>query len=267
MSGRPWRVTSPGEQGIACGMPLSPDPFRHHPGLRGKVKPFATSYFRTITSEAVRATLAQTGIAEAFPFHSDARREALRAEALEGHQGDLLIFAYGSLIWDPALDFTEIRRAHAPCHARRFILVDRLGARGTANAPGLMAALDEGPGCDGLVFRIAADTVQAETEILFRREMIGPGYHARFIPVVLDGQEVRALSFIADHDDPLMQADISREDQIRYAATGAGFLGTSLDYLQSTVEHLAEVGIDDPDASDLLAAVRAWRAGAGLPPP
>ncbi len=244
-------------------MPLTPDPFRHHPALRDKVRPFATSYFRTFTTQSVRATLAEAGIEETLPFHSDAEREALRAEALAGHEGDLLVFAYGSLIWDPALDFAELRRAHAPCHARRFILVDTHGARGTHEAPGLMAALDEGAGCDGLVFRIAADKVETETEILFRREMIAPGYHARFIPVIVDGQEGRALSFIADHDDPLMQADIARETQIRYAATGAGFLGTSFDYLHSTVAHLAEVGIDDPDASDLLAAVRAYRASGG----
>jgi cation transport protein ChaC len=123
-----------------------------------------------------------------------------------------------------------------------------------------MAALDEGAGCDGLAFRISADKVEAETEILFRREMIGPGYHARFIPIVIDGQEGRALSFLADHDDPLMQAGISRAAQTRYAATGAGFLGTSFDYLASTVAHLAEVGIEDPDASDLLDAAVAHRA-------
>lgn len=243
------------------------DPFRHHPNLRDRIKPFEQSFFRTITTEQVLATLAERGIPQTFPYHPDPVREGLRRAALAGHGGDLWVFAYGSLIWDPALDFAEVRRAHAPRHARRFILVDTHGARGTAEAPGLMAALDDGAGCDGLVFRIAADKVETETDILFRREMIGPGYHARFIPVRLDGQDIRALSFIADHDDPLMQADITRDAQIRYAATGAGFLGTSFDYLHSTVAHLAEVGIDDPDASDLLAAVRARRAATGRPTP
>jgi glutathione-specific gamma-glutamylcyclotransferase len=241
------------------------DPFRHHPGLRGKVTPAAESYFRTFTTQTMKDTLAARGLPATFPYHPDAVREGLRAEALAGHEGDLLVFAYGSLIWDPALEFTEVRRAHAPQHARRFILVDTHGARGTAEAPGLMAALDDGAGCDGVVFRIAAETVETETEILFRREMIGPGYHARFIPALIDGTEARALAFLADHDDPLMQAGISRADQIRYAATGAGFLGTSFDYLHSTVAHLAEVGITDVDASDLLAAARAYRATAGLP--
>jgi len=237
------------------------DPFRHHPGLRGKIRPAAESFFRTFTTEKVRTIMAERGIEDRFPYHSDAAREALRAEALAGHSGDLLVFAYGSLLWDPALEFTEVRRAHAPRHARRFILVDVYGARGTQEAPGLMAALDEGAGCDGLVFRIPAKTVDGETDILFRREMIGPGYHARMVPVVIDGIEDRALTFLADHDDPLMRADITRAEQVRYAATGEGFLGTSYDYLASTVSHLAELGIEDVDASSLLAEVRAMRAG------
>ncbi|MDG3040859.1 gamma-glutamylcyclotransferase [Roseicyclus marinus] len=237
------------------------DPFRHHPGLKGRIKPFAESYFRTITTEQVRATLAERGLPDSFPFHPDAVREGLRREALAGHAGDLWVFAYGSLIWDPALDFAEVRRAHAPGHARRFILVDRHGGRGTAEAPGLMAALDHGAGCEGVAFRIAADKVDRETEILFRREMIGPGYHARFIPVEIAGRAARALSFLADHDDPSMEGDIARAVQVRYAATGVGFLGTSYDYLASTVAHLAEVGIEDEDASALLEDVRTYRDG------
>lgn len=237
------------------------DPFRHHPGLRGKIKPAAESFFRDITVDKVRAIMAERGIEDRFPYYPDATREALRAEALAGHSGDLLVFAYGSLLWDPALEFAEVRRARAPHHARRFILVDVYGGRGTEEAPGLMAALDEGAGCDGLVFRIPAETVERETEILFRREMIGPGYHARRVPVVIDGVGARALTFVADHDDPLMRADITRAEQVRYAATGAGFLGTSYDYLANTVAHLAEMGIEDADASALLAEVRALRAG------
>lgn len=236
------------------------DPFRHHPNLRDKIKPFAQSGFRSFCAERVKAMLADRGLPQIFPFYPDEVRDGLRRAALDAHRGDLWIFAYGSLIWDPALDFTELRRAHAPGHARRFILVDTYGGRGTEAAPGLMAALDEGAGCDGVAFRIAAEKVEAETGILFQREMIGPGYHARFVPVVMDGHETRALSFLADHDDPLMQADICREAQIRYAATGAGFLGTSFEYLANTVAHLAEVGIDDPDASELLAAATAFRA-------
>ena len=65
----------------------APDPFRHHTGLRAKIKPWDTSYFRTITSAGVRAALAARNVPLTFPFHPDPVREALRAEALAGHAG------------------------------------------------------------------------------------------------------------------------------------------------------------------------------------
>ncbi|MCC1491483.1 gamma-glutamylcyclotransferase [Cognatishimia sp. F0-27] len=189
---------------------------------------------------------------------SDAKREALRAEALDGHSGDLWVFGYGSLMWDPALRFTTVRRAHLRDHARRMILVDWRGARGTADAPGLMAALDHGPGCHGLVFRIAEADVDRETEILFRREMIAPGYHARFVTVDIDEAPARALAFVADHTVDDIKPELSRAEQIRYIAHGAGFLGTSRDYLLNIVEHFETLGIHDPECSELLGAVDAY---------
>lgn len=239
---------------------MSSDPFHHHPGLRNKIKPFETSFFRTMTVQRIRIVMEEKGLPVTFPFYSDEEREALRADTFRHHHGDLLVFAYGSLLWDPALDFADVRRAHAPGHARRFILVDIHGGRGTAEAPGLMAALDTGAGCDGLVFRIAAEKVDAESEILFRREMIGPGYHARFIPVLVDGEEAHALSFLADHDDPAMAHDISRSRQLRYLSTGTGFLGSSYDYLKNVVDHLHEMRIPDPDLDALLAETEAEMA-------
>ena len=235
------------------------DPFRHHPELRSLVKSSGESFFRTITTEKIKAQIAASGQALTIEFHDDDTREGLRAEALEGHEGELYVFAYGSLMWDPALEFTEVRRAFAPEHERRFILVDDKGGRGNSQAPGVMAALDVGQGCDGLVFKIAADCVDQETTILFRREMIAPGYLARFIPVEIDGEKTVALSFLADHEQPHMQPDIGRDEQIRFAATGVGILGSSLEYLQSTVTQLGNLEIEDADASDLLASALAFR--------
>jgi cation transport protein ChaC len=245
---------------------MKPDPFRHHPNLRARITPPERSFFRDFGPEKARAAMARHGVGDGFPFHTDAEREALRAEALSGHAGDLWIFAYGSLIWDPALDFAEVRRARAVRHARQMILVDTYGGRGTAERPGLMAALDAGTGCDGLAFRIEEVKVDAETDILFRREMIGPGYLARFVPVTVDGVETRALTFLADHDDPLMRPGITRAEQVRFLATGRGFLGTSADYLRNIVAHLHEMAIPDPDLDTLLAEVEAEIARADNTP-
>ena len=240
------------------------DPFAHHPELRDKITPLTESFFRDFSLEKLAPVLAEAGITE-FPVYDDATREAIRAEALARRpEGDLWVFAYGSLLWDPALDFAELRRAVAPHHERRFILRDIYGARGTAEAPGLMAALDAGPGCAGLVFRIAEEKIEAETDILFRREMLGPGYHAAFIPVMIgdpaDDMHATALTFTADHATDIIASDITIGEQIGHIATGHGFLGTSFAYLQNVITHLHDMGIPDPDLDALMEDVLAFRA-------
>jgi glutathione-specific gamma-glutamylcyclotransferase len=104
-------------------LPELNDPFVHHPELRDRIADAETSFFRTFSVEAI---IAADPRQEAFRdwVHTDAQREAIRAEALAGHSGDLWIFGYGSLMWDPALRFAEVRRAHVAGHARRLILVD-----------------------------------------------------------------------------------------------------------------------------------------------
>ncbi|MEM7723729.1 MAG: gamma-glutamylcyclotransferase [Pseudomonadota bacterium] len=233
------------------------DPFAHHPDLRARIKPYAQSFFRDFSSDKMRGVLEQHGIT-GFPFYTDDHRESLRADALTHHKtGDLWVFAYGSLMWDPALDFAEVRRAFAPEHERRFILRDIYGGRGTAEAPGLMAALDVGGGCEGLAFRIPQARIDCETDILFRREMIAPGYHAVFIPIMIDDARHRALTFIADHDTDLIAGDITEAEQILCLTTGKGVLGTSYDYLKNVIVHLHDMGIPDAQLDALMAKVDA----------
>jgi cation transport protein ChaC len=236
---------------IRSALPDTPDPFAHHPELRDRIADPETSPFRTFRAEHL--VVQEPHLRDwVYP---EARREAFRAEALAGHAGDLWIFGYGSLMWNPALRFVEVRRAHAAHHARRLNLVEYRGGRGTAEAPGLMATLDAGDGCDGLAFRIAAADVETETDILFQREMLAPGYRARFIPARIGDAEVRALTFLADHAVPDIRPDLTHEEQLRYVAHGAGDLGTSRDYLASIVAHLTLLGIDDAPCTHLLRAV------------
>lgn len=234
-----------------------PDPFAHHPELRRRITDAETSFFRTFS---VERELEAHPEFEAFRswVHTDAEREAIRAEALQGHNGDLWIFAYGSLMWDPAIRFAEVRRANVDGYERRFILKDDKGGRGSSDAPGLFAALDQGAGCEGLAFRIAAEEIDTETEILFRREVIGPGYIPEFVPIRFGDIGVSALSFIADHNCSDICGEITREEQIRYIATGSGTLGTSRDYLASIVDHFAHLGIEDVHCTGLLRDVNAF---------
>lgn len=236
-----------------------PDPFVHHPELRSRITDAETSFFRTFSVERLIELHPELEVFRSWG-HTDARREAIRAEALNGHDSDLWVFAYGSLMWDPAIRFAEVRRAHVEGHERRFILKDDKGGRGTPEAPGLFAALDKGVGCEGLAFRIAAEAVDTETEILFRREIVGPGYLPGFVPIRFGDTRVSALSFLADYDCADICGEIAREEQIRCIATGSGILGTSRDYLANIVDHFAHLGIEDDHCTGLLRDVDAFMA-------
>ncbi len=233
-------------------MSAAPDPFCHHPELRHRIVDPAQSYFRTFRIEDRLAQMQAQGMPTGW-WYSDSEREAMRARALEGHRdADLWVFGYGSLMWDPGIRFEEVRRARVPDYARRFILKTSHGGRGSPEAPGLMAALDAGEGCEGLVFRIDRANIEAETEILWRRERIGPAYIPAFIEANVADRLVMVLAFVADHEAASIDASLTRAEQVRLLATGNGFLGTSLDYLARIAEQFAALGIEDEEVSALL---------------
>ena len=234
------------------------DPFAHHPELRDKIKDPETSFFRDLSVE--RYLEAHPELEWIRPYlNSDETREQNRQATLKDRaDGDVWVFAYGSLMWDPAFRFSEVRRARAPDHERRFILKDILGARGNPDAPGLMAALDHGEGCDGLLFRIPDAIVNVETEILWRREYIAPGYIPSFITASTDDTNLSALAFVADHDAEHICGDISRDEQIACLANGTGILGTSVEYLENICSYFAILGIDDEECASLLAETKAF---------
>jgi len=240
---------------------MSDDPFRYHPRLRALIRDPEESFFRDLDVEDLIARNPDPKIRDMLL--SDEEREAGRLKLLADRRGDdLWVFAYGSLTWDPAIHFTEVRRAFAPHHQRRFILKDTRGPRGSAERPGVMAALDEGEGCHGLAFRIAKDRIEEETRRLWQRERIGPAYVEAMIAVELSDRAVEAVTFLADHGSEMIVSDLSREEQITFAATGEGFLGSSYDYVEKLATGLEALGIEDEDLTDLLTAIRERRAAA-----
>lgn len=236
------------------------DPFRHHPELRALVTEPLASFFRDFNAVKFIAETPEMHMMHAI-LMSDQERDESRALALADHgQQDLWIFAYGSLMWDPALQFTEVRRARIEGYSRHFILKDIYGARGTPEAPGLMAALDHGAECEGLIYRIAADQVDAETCILWHREMVGPAYKPVFVPAMTQGLTLRALTFVADHEAESIHTDMTRDQQVEYIATGAGFLGSSFDYLINIAQHFETLGIEDAEITALVEETARFRA-------
>ena len=136
-------------------MPFPEHVFQHTPALRGLITPPDCSEMRFGLERF--AELDQQAEEEGWPAgwrmdHDD--REANRQAVLAGRwDQDLWVFAYGSLIWDPAVYVEEYRRGVLSGWRRSFCMLLE-GGRGSHDRPGLMAALDEGGHCDGVVFRI-----------------------------------------------------------------------------------------------------------------
>ena len=237
---------------------MTADPYFHHPELRGRIKDPHSSYFRSFRPADLDAQMAALGYLPTWRF-TDAEREANRRAFLGARlQADLWVFAYGSLIWDPAFLFAEIRKAHVEGYARSFCLKDTFGMRGSPEAPGLQAALDVGAGCNGLVFRIGPEQAAVESEVVWRREAIASGYIPTFVTVTTAQGPVEALTFVANRADTAIFPDLSRAEQVRYIATGKGRMGSSRDYLECIAAQFAVLGIDDAEVSSLLAEVRAF---------
>ncbi|GHC65980.1 gamma-glutamylcyclotransferase [Neogemmobacter tilapiae] len=168
------------------------------------------------------------------------------------------VFGYGSLMWDPGFAFVERRIARLEGWQRRFCMWS-IHYRGTPEAPGLVLALDraEGEFCEGIAFRIAAEEAEATHALLQERELISYAYAEAFLPVRLaGGEEVEALAYVINQGHEQYARHLSTEEQAQLIATRAGQRGPNRDYLWNTVDHLRELGIEDPRLEALGARVR-----------
>jgi cation transport protein ChaC len=202
-----------------------------------------------LTREAIRAGHVQRMIAAANPglrLMSEAEIHA-SLDALLGAspaQQPIWVFAYGSLIWNPAFEFVERRVGHVHGFHRQFCLWTHLG-RGTPATPGLMLGLVPGGSCHGVAYRIAESAVRTELEILWRREMIGGSYVPRWVAARTQDGVVRAITFTVNRTNERFAGRLADNVVADAIAVAAGRLGRCADYLFETVAHLAALGIRD----------------------
>ncbi len=177
---------------------------------------------------------------------TDAELEASLAETLKHHEPsqDVWVFAYGSLMWNPAMQVAESRRANLHGWCRRFCIRLTMG-RGTPEVPGLMLGLDRGGVCRGLALRIAAADVSEELGLLWRREMLAGSYVARWVHPEIDGVRVKALTFVVNRHCERYARGLSAVEAAAVIATGKGTLGTCASYFDTTLATLHQLGIRD----------------------
>ena len=189
-------------------------------------------------------------------LRSDEELEKSLASMLCSHDcgQDVYVFGYGSLMWNPALEYTQVMTARLQGWHRRFCLRLLLG-RGSPQEPGVMLALDRGGACTGRLYRIAATNAAAELRLLWRREMMAGTYDARWVTVVVNGGRLRALTFIANRNHDRYIGALPLDQIVRLVRTGRGALGTSRAYFESTLKTLEGLAIKDAGMERLRLAL------------
>jgi glutathione-specific gamma-glutamylcyclotransferase len=161
--------------------------------------------------------------------------------------GDLWVFAYGSLMWQPGFDFAERVPARV-IGAHRALCVLSYIHRGTPERPGLVLGLDRGGTCRGIAYRVLESQRAATIAYLREREQVTKVYRECMRSVWLlgeAGRQVEALCYVVDRGHPQYAGRMSLEEQLHHVRQGHGRAGPNRDYVVSTVKELEALGFRD----------------------
>ncbi len=177
------------------------------------------------------------------PDEITASRTATLADV--GPTEDVWLFGYGSLMWNPAMEFAERRTARLLGWHRRFCLW-QWRFRGSKSKPGLMMALDRGGSCVGMVFKIAPPDVSLKLAKVWEREMIGKGYRPQWVRVQVEGKALEAITFVADQKSYRYAGRLEESLIASHIATACGPNGPNAEYLLETLLHCQKIGVRVP---------------------
>ncbi|MFN3302091.1 MAG: gamma-glutamylcyclotransferase [Roseateles sp.] len=157
---------------------------------------------------------------------------------------DLLLFAYGSLIWRPEFQYAQALPARVLGFHRVLRMRSRVN-RGSPQQPGLVLALVSGGSCRGLVYRIPREAGEAVLHRLWVREMPNGVYEPRWLNCDTPAGRLRALAFTLSRHSPNWTGPLQEPELLHIFRHARGRYGTTLDYLLRTVQGLREHGIRD----------------------
>jgi len=171
-------------------------------------------------------------------------------------EGDLWVFGYGSLMWNPLMEFDARQLASLDGWHRSFS-VRSISGRGSPEHPGRVLSLEPGGQVQGVAFRLRPDLAEAELRLLWTREMAGGVYHPLWLDLTLvNGQAVRAITFVANVEHPQYEPDASVETVAKLVAKATGAFGPNIDYNHALDRALADLGLQDPYIEAIVLGLR-----------
>lgn len=192
-----------------------------------------------------------------LPVLSDEDRERTRHAILACPEaaGEVWVFGYGSLMWNPTLHIDDTQPARIYGFHRAFCLNLVMG-RGTPKKPGLMLGLDRGGSCVGLAHRLPHDRVNEELQVLWCREMISGAYRPRWVKIHTPMGVRNAVTFTVNQQHMQYAGQLDHLSVVKRIAHAEGEVGTNRDYLFRMVERLDALGLADGPMHILARDVR-----------
>ena len=165
------------------------------------------------------------------------------------NSGDLWVFGYGSLMWDPRLPVLESISARLYGWHRRFSMV-KTTSFGSLARPGLAAGLHRGGEVTGLALRIDASNRHAAEADLDKREC---HYQRRWVTLFTqDGAPLPALTYMAHPTSGSFNPHLSHAQLAHRYRFGHGPRGTTRHYIEETARQLTLAGYRNTDAHRLV---------------
>lgn len=180
----------------------------------------------------------------------------------DDYKGDIWVFAYGSLLWNPVIEVDIQKMGRIYGYHRRFCLKTEVG-RGSPGDPGLVLGLDNGGSCTGMALKIGSDNPVQELDLLWRREMLNSSYKPRMVSFFGDqdsqsghkNRQIPVISFVMNHQHPSYIKEYDIDTKARMIATASGFAGPCRDYLIETHKALAALNITDHYINEIYKAM------------
>jgi len=181
--------------------------------------------------------------------------DASLSEALEARpeSGEVWLFGYGSIIWNPLLEYDAREAATLHGWHRSFCLRTIVG-RGCLERPGRMLSLERGGFVRGVVLRVTKNRIADELRTLWIREMVTGAYTPTWADLRLpDGRDITALVFTAKPTHPFYEPDTDVLKIAPLVAVASGLMGTNADYVHRLQAALSDCNVQDPYVDDLVA--------------
>lgn len=173
------------------------------------------------------------------------------------------VFGYGSLMWRPGFRY-QVRRRAALAGARRAFCVRTVHHRGRPMQPGLVLGLKPAPldqVCEGIAYQVRPEHAEGVRAYLKERELDWyPVYFEAPVEIALHERRgpprpVGAITYLPKLDHPDFLPNLTPAEAAAIIREASGVSGTNVDYVQSTVAHLRELGIDEPEVEAVAAVL------------